>query len=206
MLAAVRGLLERGEEMDKIAHYRFDIKEFLKNEIKKLRLSKRKDGFQEVLSNMFIGNEQLEVSPQCAFTFDSRQYTASEFVENPEFFKKHIFPEKIGKLNGEERQCAEHLDDLLEVEIWVRNVEKQEHSFWLQTSTDRFYPDFVCRLNDGRILVVEYKGTDRWSNEDSQEKRSIGEVWAKLSDGKCLFVMPKGKDLRAINKCIAQKT
>jgi len=39
-----------------------------------------------------------------------------------------------------------------------------QHSFWLQTSTDRFYPDFVCKLRDGRILGVEYKGHDRWSN------------------------------------------
>ena len=30
--------------------------------------------------------------------------------------------------------------------------------FYLQKATGRFYPDFVCVLNDGKILVVEYKG------------------------------------------------
>lgn len=70
--------------------------------------------------------------------------------------------------------------------------------FWLQTATDKFYPDFVCRLKDGRLLVVEYKGADRWSNDDSKEKRRLGELWELKSGGKCLFVMPKGKDFGAI--------
>lgn len=63
---------------------------------------------------------------------------------------------------------------------------------------DKFYPDFVCKLKDGRLLVVEYKGADRWSNDDSKEKRRLGELWELKSCGKCLFVMPKGKDFGAI--------
>jgi type III restriction enzyme len=53
-------------------------------------------------------------------------------------------------------------------------------------------------LNDGRYLVVEYKGADRWSNEDSSQKRTIGHVWEKASGGLCLFVMPKGPDFTLI--------
>ncbi|MBI4320053.1 MAG: hypothetical protein HY675_16300 [Chloroflexi bacterium] len=45
---------------------------------------------------------------------------------------------------------------------------------------------------------MEYKGEDRWSNEDSKEKRDIGEVWEARSEGKCLFVMPKGRDFGAV--------
>ena len=44
-------------------------------------------------------------------------------------------------------------------------------------------------LDDGRLLLVEYKGGDRMSNDDSREKRDIGLVWAKLSQGKCIFLM-----------------
>ncbi|RII31309.1 MAG: hypothetical protein CXR30_00390 [Geobacter sp.] len=65
-------------------------------------------------------------------------------------------------------------------------------------STDKFYPDFVCMLKDGRYLVVEYKGENLWSNDDSREKRTLGELWELRSGGKCLFIMPKGKDLGAI--------
>jgi type III restriction enzyme len=64
--------------------------------------------------------------------------------------------------------------------------------------TDKFYPDFIAELTDGRILVVEYKGADRWSNDDSKEKRAVGELWADRSQGKCLFIMPQGPDWPAI--------
>jgi type III restriction enzyme len=85
-----------------------------------------------------------------------------------------------------------------EVKYWVRNLSKRRSSFWLQTSTDKFYPDFVCQLKDGRYLTIEYKGSDRWSDDDSKDKRDIGEIWGARSNGQCLFVTPKGKDHNAI--------
>lgn len=98
------------------------------------------------------------------------------------------------------------IDQMDEVEVWVRNLDRRpESSFWLQTATDRFYPDFVALLKDGRVLVVEYKGEDRWSNDDSKEKRAVGELWADRSGGRCLFVMPKGKDWKAIEAVLASK-
>jgi adenine-specific DNA-methyltransferase len=71
------------------------------------------------------------------------------------------------------------------------------------TSGDRFYPDFVCLLQDGRILVVEYKGADRWTQPDEAEKRNMGAVWERRSGGRCLFVMPKGPDFGAIAAKVA---
>jgi hypothetical protein len=89
---------------------------------------------------------------------------------------------------GEEFLCAQTLDQMDAVEFWVRNLERQEKvSFWLQTATDKFYADFVCKLKDGRYLVVEYKGADRWSNDDSKENRRLGELWALKSGGRCLL-------------------
>lgn len=49
-----------------------------------------------------------------------------------------------------------------------------ESSFWLQTSTDRFYPDFVAETLDGRMLVVEYKGMGYVTQEDFRDKKLIG--------------------------------
>ncbi len=89
------------------------------------------------------------------------------------------------------------------VETWVRNLERQPvRSFWLPTATDRFYPDFICKLHDGRILVVESKGEHLWSNDDSKEKRRIGELWMERSQGACVFVMPCGRDFAAIRRAI----
>jgi len=47
------------------------------------------------------------------------------------------------------------------VKFWVRNLVRSDFAFWLSTSSDRFYPDFVAQLKDGRFLVAEYKGEDR---------------------------------------------
>jgi type III restriction enzyme len=51
---------------------------------------------------------------------------------------------------------------------------------------------------DGRTLVVEYKGAGRWTDDDSREKKKAGEPWAEGSNGRCLFLMPRGKDWNAI--------
>ena len=81
------------------------------------------------------------------------------------------------------------LDEHRQVRHWVRNVAQQaEFSFWLPTSTDYFYPDFVCELTDGRVFVVEYKGAFL-DNADTAEKQRIGDLWARTSAGKCLFLM-----------------
>jgi len=53
---------------------------------------------------------------------------------------------------------------------------------------------FVCELNDGRMLVVEYKGEAYATNDASAEKRAIGEKWAEMSERKCLFKMVVAQD------------
>ena len=61
---------------------------------------------------------------------------------------------------------------------------------------DWFNPDFLCKLKDGRVLVVEYKGAHLWT--DAEEKRAVGAVWASRSAGRCLFVMPTEADFSAV--------
>ena len=115
---------------------------------------------------------------------------------------KHFFPQ-IGNLRaeGEEFDCAVFLSTQLKgVAYWIRNVERKPTAFSLQTSTDRFYPDFICLLDDGRILVVEYKNSRDWDLPDNKEKRILGELWERRSGGKGLFIMPRGKDWEAIRR------
>lgn len=70
-----------------------------------------------------------------------------------------MFP-RVGDFDsGSEHKAAMHLDTHSRVECWARNLaQRPRHSFWLQTATDRFYPDFVGRLRDGRVFAVEVKG------------------------------------------------
>ena len=48
---------------------------------------------------------------------------------------------------------------------------------------------FVCKLKNGKILVVEYKGGHLADNPDTNEKERLGNLWAERSEGRCLFLM-----------------
>jgi type III restriction enzyme len=50
--------------------------------------------------------------------------------------------------------------------------------------------------------VVEYKGADRMAGETAKSNRLLGELWAEMSDGKCLFVMATAKDWSQISSLI----
>jgi type III restriction enzyme len=84
----------------------------------------------------------------------------------------------------------------------VRNVEKQPNSFWLQTSTDKLYPDFVAKLKNERTLVVEYKGAGWMGAPDVEEKEKVGKLWAERSDGKCIFLLVGPKALGDITVAV----
>jgi type III restriction enzyme len=196
---------ERGYELRELVRDRFRLRDALAMLIEQHRSRERAKAFQ----NLLLSSEtSLVVDPSVCFSFDPAQYPYNYRYTGRYAFKKHYYPE-VGDLReeGEEFECAVFIDSLDPVEFWVRNLDRHpKHSFWLQTASDRFYPDFVCKLTDGRILVVEYKGEDRWSNEDSREKRLIGQIWESKSSGRCLFVMPKGKDFEAIRNRIAAHT
>ena len=159
-------------------------------------------GYQEL---MFGPRAAPETSFKYEFTFNPDGYTPREWYTGRHLFSHHYYP-KVGDLKseGEEFACAQVIDSLKAVDFWVRNLERQpEKSFSMPTSTDRFYPDFVCRLKDGRTLVVEYKGEVYKTNDDSGEKRQVGQLWADLSGGKCLFIMAaKDEGGRGVEKQI----
>lgn len=188
---------ERGLSINQLALDKYRLKDAAEAKIDEYRRRAHESSYQELL---FDDESSVVVTPELCFTFDESRYPYNILYDGTYKFKKHYY-RQVGNLKskGEEFECAQFLDSLPEVKFWVRNIERQHsQSFWLQTSTDKFYPDFVCLLNDGRYLVVEYKGEDRWSDDDSKEKRNLGTLWEARSDGKCLFIMPKGKDLSAI--------
>jgi len=200
---AVTFLMEsRRLSVEQLARRKFGLCDAIAAKIEKHRQSEASKGYSALLFGE--GASRLEVSPKLNFYFDENRYAPHENYHGAFQFNKHYFPQ-VGELKseGEEFECARFLDTHPCVWYWVKNIERRpESSFWLQTSTDKFYPDFVVLLHDGRILVVEYKGADRWSDDDSKEKRNLGEIWAERSGGLCLFTMPKGPDWPAIDKLL----
>ena len=142
-------------------------------------------------SSLFGPEAALKVSFDDGFKFFDGVYEDVLYYGGSYRFSKHFMgadqlPAFDGKPGGEEEQCARIIDSFDDVKYWTRNVARHPKSFSLPTSTDRFYSDFIALMNNGRFLVVEYKGKDRApeNSADAREKQLIGEVWAKVSDGK----------------------
>ncbi len=49
------------------------------------------------------------------------------------------------------------------------------------------------------MFAVEYKGESYRSNDDSQEKNDLGQLWASRSGGRAVFLMAVERDDRRRN-------
>ena len=203
LLALVHHLVgDRGLTLTALVRGKYLLAEAVRREIDRRRQLAVKNGFQKALPG-FAAAPVLADSFRHAFTFRPNQYPARPPFYSGRFrFKKHYYPvihdlreKRNDGTPAEEFVCARAIDGLASVKHWVRNVERDDRfSFWLPTATDYFYPDFVAELNDGRVLVVEYKGAHLIDLADTREKDQIGRQWEASSGGKCLFLMAVADD------------
>ena len=193
-------LAERGFTLTTLVRARHLLAQAIIVEIGRLRKSAMGKGFQLRLFDMAV--PPPETATQFSFQFQPGQYPARNCYQGGYEFSKHFYPvihdlrEKTPSgQRAEEFLCAQAIDAHPKIKHWVRNIERQETcSFWLPTSTDYFYPDFVAELTDGRLLAVEYKGEPYKTNDDSREKMQIGNQWEKSSGGRCLFLLAVAND------------
>ena len=189
-------------DLAKANRQKFLIRNLLGQRIKELRLKAVTDSYQETLFGDGYA-DRVRVSDQYQFVFHPQAYAPSSDYDNRygQFdFRKHYYG-RIGDFDSkEEFECAVWLDIKAQqgdIEFWVRNlVRKEGCSFFLQKADGRFYPDFLCQLKNGTVLVVEYKGANGWT--DAADDRLIGGLWAEMSGGHCRFVMIKDKQFSNI--------
>jgi len=192
LLNLINDLIEkRGIPLEELVENRYRLREAAAAKIADHRRVENGRRFQEFL---FSTSSSLEVNPNLCFEYPPKQYAANRLYEGPVRFNKHYY-KTPGHMNPEEAQCASLIDSLDKVRFWVRNLERTPFSFWLPTSTDNFYPDFVAKLHDGRLFVVEYKGEMIATTEDTKEKTDVGTVWENLSQGRCLFRLVRKGDM-----------
>lgn len=199
--AAMTYLLEqRGFELEELAYRKFRLRGALERKMAAgLVVAK-----QQVFQGLFDDEQRFEVRDEHTVVFEQGRYGYDTPYTGLLPLKRHFFP-VIGNLkdNGEEFECAQYIANELEgVEWWVRNVERKPGSFWLQTASDRFYPDFVVRMQSGLTLAIEYKGSHLADSADSREKKRIGELWARRSNGSCGFVWVENRNWQAIKDAV----
>jgi type III restriction enzyme len=168
---------------------RFILARKLREKIAAIRAEVRKGVYQRCL---FSPDAKPEVSFDNGFRFHDGMFAGVPCYRSAKYqFSNHYLgwdrvPAFDGAEDGEEFKAAQMLDSISEVEFWVRNVAKHANAFWFPLANGRTYPDFVAKLKDGRLLVVEYKGAHLVA--DSLEKQIVGQLWQKSSDGKVVYV------------------
>ncbi|WP_417280476.1 hypothetical protein [Celeribacter sp.] len=184
---------ERDIPLSQLMRCKFILARKLNEKIRGFRQMERDKVYQ---MNLFGPEARIEVSFDDGIRFFDEMYFDVQKYRGMYKFKHHFMgPDEVptfdSKDGGEEVKCALALDALPGLKYWTRNVSRHPNSFSLPTSTDKFYPDFVAVMEDGRLLVVEYKGKQLSPEEsrDSREKELIGQQWAKASEGKAVFVM-----------------
>ena len=195
-------LLKGTYDLAKANNQKFLIRNLLSQRIKELRLEAVNKAYQHTLFEDGY-QSRVQVSSAHEFVFHDKAYAPSNDYDGrfgPFQFRKHYYG-RIGDFDSkEEFECAVWLDMQAQkgnIDFWVRNlVRKEACSFYLQKADGRFYPDFVCQLKNGKVLVVEYKGGNAWT--DAKDDRLIGGLWAEMSGGKCQFVMVRDRQWQEI--------
>ncbi|WIG54574.1 MAG: Type III restriction-modification enzyme helicase subunit [Rhodanobacteraceae bacterium] len=199
----LRALLDaEGFDLARGNRQKFLIRTLLESRVRELRQAAVSEAYQSALFGVDAAS-RVAVGDDYIFTFNPQGYAPSRDYDG-RFgvfdFRKHYYG-RIGDFDSkEEFECACKLDawgQAGRMQFWVRNlVRKEGCSFFLQKADGRFYPDFLCKLNDGSVLAVEYKGSQGWT--DAQEDRDIGGLWDALSGGRCKFVMVRRRQWETV--------
>ena len=168
-----------------------------------LKIEAGRERFRENFYQLAFFSETAKIAMDFRTDFEFVEGMYDDQLFDPvgyEFTKHFLGADKVGKMDtAEELACARELNRLEEIECWIRNIAKHPKSYRLPTAKDNFYPDFVCRLKDGRMLVVEYKGDHLRAPAETDNR--IGKAMEQASGGKCLFLMvfknENGLDMRA---------
>ncbi len=170
----------------------FKLEDVLKRKIAKSIEQAKSKGFQTLL---FSKEAEPEAGYKVPYVFPNADaYTPLKYYRGKYDFQNHFYADVAAFDSVEEEDCAWVIDNLPQVEHWVRNIANDDRSYKIPKAGGAFYPDFVACLKDGRRLVVEYKGDGYKTNDDSKEKNMSAHLTARASKGQLLYVMAVDND------------
>jgi type III restriction enzyme len=178
----VADLIERRRmSLAALVRGKFALRKAVVKHVEELRARTARRGVQMFLDGQ--GAPDFAQAPP--FAFAPTFYNVTSFHDGGGFRAKRHFYARIGKMNGFEVRCATVIDRLPEVETWVRNGDRAPGNYALARSTGHFFPDFVAKLHDGRVFLIEAKGR---TDEADREKDNVGRRVMEASGGRLLYV------------------
>lgn len=171
--------LSESNNLSELSVGRYILQDRIKEHIDDLLSAKAKTVFDKLnKAGKIICSNSVKFEPPKEMTLYN--YETDEF-------EHHVF-KKAHKMNKEELDLAYGIDGLDNTEAWYRNIEKVD--FYIQGwKSNKFCPDFLLKTKKGNFIVLEYKGADRKSNEDTKYKEEIGKLWAKIAGTKYHFFL-----------------
>lgn len=95
-------------------------------------------------------------------------------------YSKHLY-DKTPAMNSEELDLARQIDSLRNIKWWFRNPENNAAGFYIQGwENHKFYPDFIIKTTS-LYFIVEYKGDQLLTTDDTKYKIKLGNLLAKLA-------------------------
>jgi type III restriction enzyme len=189
---------------------------------KAIEFQLKKYSLSELSINRFVFRDRLEelierlleeyASKRFDMLLSQRRISVKAFENFPkskmisektdEVFKKNFY-ESLEELNSEELAFIRRLDSeaLPNIKFWVRVREKKDPFYLQGWRPNKFYPDFVALCKDGKIVVLEWKGRDRLTSEDTAYKVELAKKWQDLGKGKlCFFLVHLGNVEKVLNE------
>jgi len=163
--------------------HKYRLKRAILNKLNIIVKESKERSFKKILEA-----DNFTIDANEMFTFSPNSYKPNEDRRKTKFDKhRYKYADKFD--SNQEYECAKYLDNLPEVATWIKNISRDsKNSFWLQTASDKFYPDFIIKLKSGKIIVAEFKG-EHLKNDDTDEKNIIGKKWAStVENGEFLML------------------
>ncbi len=146
---------------DIIAHKEMAV-EIVKDRIEEFLFEYRKERF-----NQRRKMQRIKCVPKYVFP-------TSMPVVKESHMAKGLYEREDGKINTFEYTVINKVANLPNVEWWHRNP-TGKNGFCINGYINH-YPDFIVKMNNGRIVIIETKGDDR-DNSDSKNKLDLGLKW-----------------------------
>ncbi len=170
--------LSKTFSLEELSLNRFRLKDAIQDAVFSIIEHYAKDTFDRLLKAGNIDTKSAYFSPEAEILLTRI---------SPEHFQRHLF-ERAGYMNTEETDIAMRLDVMDNIAWWYRSREKLD--FYLQGwRAGKFYPDFIVKTKKGLYVVIEYKGEQLATGEDTKYKVEVGKLWESLSKGTCKFYL-----------------
>ena len=98
---------------------------------------------------------------------------------------KNLYVEE-GEMNDFEKKVINEVANLDSVVFWHRNLERGKG--FLLNGFINHYPDFIVKMKNEKIILIETKG-DHLDGSDSSQKIRLGEKWASKSGDNYRYFM-----------------